>query len=52
MKAIAIAVVTVFAAVTLAGCCCYKTKKYPYPQYDLSPAKVCGAGPCAPAPCK
>lgn len=47
MKAIALTLVAAFAAIILSGCCCYKTKCYPYPMYDLSPGKVCGAGPCA-----
>ncbi|MGB9692525.1 MAG: hypothetical protein ACPL7D_10185 [Candidatus Sumerlaeaceae bacterium] len=47
MKAISLALVAAFAAVIFSGCCSYKTKCYPYPMYDLSPGKVCGAGPCA-----
>jgi hypothetical protein len=50
MKVLRIAVLALFAASLLGGCCRYKTKCYPYPLYDYSPARVCGAVPC-PAPC-
>lgn len=58
MKFVKIAAAAVLAVSALTGCCGYtsKAKCYPYPLYNYSPAKVCGAAcpapaPCAPAPC-
>ena len=50
MKFAKIALAAVTAAVILGGCCStMKSKCYPYPLYDYSPAKVCGTA-CAPCP--
>jgi hypothetical protein len=56
MKFVKVAVLAVFAASMLAGCCggLSSSKCYPYPLYDYSPAKVCGSAcqsPCG-NPCR
>lgn len=47
MKALKLTFVAAVAVSMLAGCCSLpcKSKCYPYPLYDYSPAKVCSS-PC------
>lgn len=50
MKFVKLALMAVAAATVLSACCyTANTKCYPYPLYDYSPARICGAN-CAPAP--
>lgn len=48
MKFVKVAFLAVAAATVLSACChTASTKCYPYPLYDYSPARICGAS-CAP----
>ena len=44
MKFVKLALLSVAAATILSACChTANTKCYPYPLYDYSPARICGA---------